>query len=232
MKTASTANAATRSARLFQSLAFLSVVAAHPTGGSAFLVPKGTKATAVTGGVGLQSWRRLGHGPTASASAASSHSVAQISSSSLHQRRFMMSGGNSESSNSKTGPGQIQHVNRHQMEEIVEVFHEDGRKDSGYCIIEVRTDQEVMMTGKLADSIPTVPLQVILQSNVFALDPDEFEEICGFAKPDLDETLVFTCAAGVRSVYACQVAATAGYSKLVNYVGGANEWFSPPRSQF
>ena len=142
----------------------------------------------------------------------------------------MMTGSrNSENSGNNDRPptSQIQHVNRQQMEEIVEDFQEGGREDSGYCVIDVRTDQEVMMTGKLAHSIPTLPVQVILQSNVFALDPDEFEEVCGFTKPDPDETLVFTCAAGIRSVYACQAAAAAGYSKLVNYVGGANEWFQP-----
>jgi len=135
------------------------------------------------------------------------------------------------SSSSTGAPPDIKHVNREQMEEIVEDFHEGGREESGYCVIDVRTDQEVLMTGKLAESVPTLPVQTIMQAQVFQLEPDEFEQVCGFRKPDLDETLVFTCAAGVRSVYACQFAAQAGYSKLVNYAGGANEWFGPP-SQF
>jgi rhodanese-related sulfurtransferase len=69
-------------------------------------------------------------------------------------------------------------------------------------------------------------LPLIVQKNVFALDEDEFLEVCGFEKPTLEETLVFSCAAGIRSVYAAQIAGMAGYSELINYTGGANEWFS------
>ena len=70
-------------------------------------------------------------------------------------------------------------------------------------------------------------LDRIMEKNVFALDEEDFEDITGFEKPAPDTTLVFTCAAGIRSVYACQFASQAGYSKLVNYMGGANEWFQP-----
>ena len=95
-----------------------------------------------------------------------------------------------------------------------------------YCVMDVRTDEEVIYTGKLSPSIHTIPVQIIMQYNVFALDQDDFEEVCGFPKPPYDTTLVFTCKAGIRSVYACQYAAQAGYSKLINYVGGSSEWFS------
>jgi rhodanese-related sulfurtransferase len=42
----------------------------------------------------------------------------------------------------------------------------------------------------------------------------------------LNLALVFSCAAGIRSVHAAQFAAQNGYTKLVNYKGGANEWFN------
>jgi rhodanese-related sulfurtransferase len=113
------------------------------------------------------------------------------------------------------------------MEEIVEDYEQGGREESQYCVIDVRTEEEVYATGKLGENVYTLPVQVIMQAKVFELEPDEFEELCGFEKPTVDETLVFTCAAGIRSVYACQFAAQAGYSKIVNYTGGANEWFSP-----
>jgi rhodanese-related sulfurtransferase len=126
---------------------------------------------------------------------------------------------------SSQGPD-IQHVNRAQMEEIVEQYEEG---DSDYLVIDVRTPEEVMNTGKLGPNVHTLPVQVIMQRNVFALDEEDFEEICGFEKPTPDTTLVFSCAAGIRSVYACQYASQAGYTKLVNYMGGANEWFQPSR---
>jgi rhodanese-related sulfurtransferase len=121
----------------------------------------------------------------------------------------------------------IKHIGRAEMEEILEDYEAGGRGDSQYVVIDVRTGGEIVNTGKLSPSVHSVPIDVVMEHNIFQLDEDDFEEICGFAKPMPDETLVFTCAAGVRSVYACQFAAQAGYSKLVNYVGGSNEWFQP-----
>lgn len=126
-------------------------------------------------------------------------------------------------------PPEILHINREQMEEIVEDYESGGREESQYCIIDVRTEDEVRSTGKISENVYTLPVQVIMQSKVFDMDPEEFEEFCQFPKPTLDETIVFTCAAGMRSVSACHFAAQSGYSKLINYTGGANEWFSPSR---
>ena len=126
-------------------------------------------------------------------------------------------------------PPDILHINREQMEEIVEDYESGGRDESQYCIIDVRTEEEVRSTGKISENVYTLPVQVIMQSKVFDLDPDEFEEFCKFPKPTLDETIIFTCAAGMRSVSACHFAAQSGYTKLINYTGGANEWFSPSR---
>lgn len=100
--------------------------------------------------------------------------------------------------------------------------------ESQYCIIDVRTEEEVYATGKLGENVYTLPVQAIQAQQLFSLDPDEFQRVCQFEKPTLDETIVFTCAAGMRSVMACQLAAAqGGYSQLINYTGGANEWFSP-----
>jgi rhodanese-related sulfurtransferase len=144
-----------------------------------------------------------------------------VSAASPHRNRLFSSfaGGDGE------GQPQIQHIGKEQMEEIVEDYEEGGRDESGYVIIDVREPDEIAYTGKLSPNTHNVPLGVLAQYQVFSMDEDEFEEVCGFPKPDLDETLVFTCAAGIRSSHACQFAAMAGYSKLVNYRGGANEWF-------
>jgi rhodanese-related sulfurtransferase len=133
------------------------------------------------------------------------------------------------STSSGTGKApEIVHIGRAQMEEILDDYENGGREESQYCIIDVRTEEEVQATGKLGENVYTLPVQVIMQSKVFELDPEAFEELCQFPKPTMDETIVFSCAAGIRSVYACQFAAQAGYTKLVNYAGGANEWFSSP----
>lgn len=123
-----------------------------------------------------------------------------------------------------TGPS-IENVGKEEMEEILEDYEAGGREESGYVVIDVREPHEVAYTGKLSPNTHTLPLGAIAQGNVFGLEDDEFEEICGFPKPDLSETLVFTCAAGIRSTHACNFAAQNGFSNLVNYRGGANEWF-------
>lgn len=119
----------------------------------------------------------------------------------------------------------IKHVGKEEMKKILQEYEESGREASGCVVIDVRTEEEVYSTGKLSPNVHTLPVQVIMQANVFQMDPDDFEDYCGFEKPGVDETIVFSCAAGVRSVYACQFAAKAGYSNLVNYVGGSHEWF-------
>jgi rhodanese-related sulfurtransferase len=122
---------------------------------------------------------------------------------------------------------EIMHIGKEKMKEIVEKYESGGREQSQCVVIDVRTEEEIYSTGKLSPSVHTLPVQVIMQANVFQMDPDEFEDFCGFEKPKLDETVVFSCAAGIRSVSACKFASQAGYSKLVNYAGGSNEWFSP-----
>jgi len=120
---------------------------------------------------------------------------------------------------------QIRQIGKADMTEIIEDYEEGGRAESGYVVMDVRGGDEIMYTGKVSPNTITLPLPIIMTHNVFALENEDFEEVCGFEKPALDETLVFTCAAGIRSQQAAYSAAKAGYSNLVNYVGGAHEWF-------
>jgi rhodanese-related sulfurtransferase len=118
----------------------------------------------------------------------------------------------------------LKHIGREEMQEILDTV-EQGETD--YVVIDVRNVEEIAFTGPLSPDVKTLPLPLIMQKNVFQLDSEEFEEVCRFSKPEPDATLVFSCAAGVRSVHAANFAAQGGYSKLVNYMGGANEWFNP-----
>mmetsp|Transcript_16909 Transcript_16909/g.46758 ORF Transcript_16909/g.46758 Transcript_16909/m.46758 type:complete len:179 (-) Transcript_16909:1029-1565(-) len=122
---------------------------------------------------------------------------------------------------------QLTHIGREQMEEILEDYEHGGREESGYIVIDVRERDEVEYTGQLSENTVTMPLQTIMGlNNAFELDEGDFENVFGFAKPTPDETLVFSCAAGIRSVHAANFAKASGYSNLVNYAGGANEWFA------
>ena len=120
----------------------------------------------------------------------------------------------------------LQNIGKEGMEAILEDYEESGREESGYVVMDVREQYEIETTGKLSPNTITFPLQTLMRYNAFSLEEDEFEETFGFEKPKLDETLVFSCAAGVRSVAAAQFAAQNGYTQLVNYQGGSKEWFS------
>ena len=125
------------------------------------------------------------------------------------------------------GEFQLKNIGREEMEEIIDDYENGGREESGYVILDVREIPEISNTGKLSPNTLTFPLQRVMQVDAFTMDADDFEEIFGFEKPTPDETLVFSCAAGIRSVSAAQLAAMNGYGKLINYTGGANEWFNP-----
>ena len=122
-------------------------------------------------------------------------------------------------------PPPINRVQKDIFSQVIDEYETEGREASGYVVIDVRGEDEVAFTGKVSPNTHTLPLPLIAQGGAFSLDEDDFEEQYGFAKPSLDETLVFTCKAGVRSNYAAQYAALAGYSKLFDYIGGADEWF-------
>ena len=121
---------------------------------------------------------------------------------------------------------QIQHIGKMELEEILEDIENGGREESGYVVIDVRGTDEISYTGKLNENVETLPLPAIFEMGVFNMEEDAFEAAFGFQKPAPDETVVFTCKAGIRSMQAAQLAGMAGYSKLINYRGGADEWFS------
>ena len=116
-------------------------------------------------------------------------------------------------------------IGKSEMTEIIEDVANSSREESGYVIIDVRGQDEIDYTGKLDDVVETLPLPYIAQG-ALAMDDEDFEENFGFEKPRLDETIVFTCKAGIRSASAAQLARMAGYTDILDYMGGSNEWFS------
>lgn len=122
----------------------------------------------------------------------------------------------------------IRHIGKEEMKQIL-MEHEErinAELESPYYVLDVRTEPEVMQTGKVSPSVPTLPVQAMMPPyNAMLMDEEDFREAFGFEKPPKDSTLVFTCAAGIRSVSACKLAQQAGYKNCVNYMGGAKEWF-------
>mmetsp|Transcript_3027 Transcript_3027/g.6629 ORF Transcript_3027/g.6629 Transcript_3027/m.6629 type:complete len:184 (-) Transcript_3027:6-557(-) len=101
--------------------------------------------------------------------------------------------------------GGIRRIGRPAMTEIIEDVVNSSREESGYVIIDVRGQDEIQYTGKLDDVVETLPLPYIA-NGALSMEEEEFKESFGFEKPGLDETLVFTCKAGIRSQSAGQLA--------------------------
>ena len=123
------------------------------------------------------------------------------------------------------GEGGVQRIDKSAMKEIIDDVENSSREESGYCVIDVRGQDEVAFTGKLSEVVNTLPLPMIAEG-ALAMDEEDFQDTFGFEKPSLDETIVFTCKAGIRSQHAAQLAKMAGYTDLVDYKGGSDEWFS------
>ena len=123
---------------------------------------------------------------------------------------------------SSSSPPEVTSVGKEQMNKLIQAVEDSS---SEYVIIDVRNVDEINATGKLSPVVETLPLPYIAQYGVFNMDAEEFEENFGFTKPELDQTLVLTCKAGIRSMHAAQFAAQAGYTNIINYGGGADEWF-------
>lgn len=126
---------------------------------------------------------------------------------------------------SSTEPPSVTQIGKAELNEILEDIENSSREESGYVVIDVRNPDEIIATGKLADCVETLPLPFIAQANAFNMSEEEFEENFHFKKPSMDETIVLSCKAGIRSMHAAQFAAMAGYTNLVNYSGGADDWF-------
>lgn len=118
----------------------------------------------------------------------------------------------------------FRNINKDKLKEILAQY--TTREESGVVLIDVRGEEEILATGKIASVAETLPLPYIQQHRVFAMDEQDFLDNFGFEKPRLDETVIFSCKAGIRSKMACEIAVMEGYSNVINYTGGANEWFS------
>lgn len=118
----------------------------------------------------------------------------------------------------------VPRIDKAAMTEIIEDVFNSSREESGYVIIDVRGQDEIAATGKLNDVVETLPLPYIAEG-ALTMDGEDFKEQFGFEKPSYDETIVFTCKAGIRSASAAKLAQMAGYTDILDYMGGSNEWF-------
>lgn len=136
-------------------------------------------------------------------------------------RTFLSSGNGASEEQSPT----ITNIDKEKMEEILSQL--EGDNSDNYVVIDVRGVDEIMMgTGTMSDKVHILPLPQITAMAAFDMDEKSFEQQFNFPKPSTeDDTLVMTCKMGGRSQQAAQIAAMSGYKKLINYTGGADDWF-------
>ncbi|XP_020793170.1 thiosulfate sulfurtransferase/rhodanese-like domain-containing protein 3 [Boleophthalmus pectinirostris] len=97
----------------------------------------------------------------------------------------------------------------------------DGRNKA--VIIDVREPWELREYGAIPGSI-NVPLGQI--NTALRLEAEEFLEKYGGKMPQLTDSIVFTCLAGVRSLIALETANSMGYKSVQHYPGGWQEWMT------
>ena len=113
------------------------------------------------------------------------------------------------------------------MADIISTLDNKDTGDTNYVVIDVRGQDEIMMgTGLMSEEVNILPLPELSMMGAFDMDEKSFEGQFNFPKPSMeDDTLVFTCKMGGRSQQAAQIAQQSGYKKIINYIGGADDWF-------
>ncbi|XP_037816093.1 rhodanese domain-containing protein CG4456-like [Lucilia sericata] len=90
-------------------------------------------------------------------------------------------------------------------------------------LIDVRTPEELIQTGKIPTSI-NIPLSVLEQELSLNVKAEDFKQKYGRDKPAADMPLIFTCRSGRRAQQAAEIAVQLGYTNVKNYKGSWLDW--------
>ena len=93
--------------------------------------------------------------------------------------------------------------------------------DDGFVLIDTRTVNEVGSWGAVEGS-KILPAHEMWDA--FHLTPEEFEVAYGFPKPHPEQTIIFICQFGPRSLMAAQILTWMGYPKVLHFRDGFFEW--------
>lgn len=93
--------------------------------------------------------------------------------------------------------------------------------DDGFVLIDCRTVNEVTSWG-IIEGAKVLPAHEMFEA--FHLTPERFHEEFGFAKPRPDQTVIFYCTYGPRSLMAAQILSWMGYENVLHFREGYHEW--------
>ncbi|KAI8119681.1 Heat shock protein 67B2 [Lucilia cuprina] len=112
-------------------------------------------------------------------------------------------------------------------ENKIEIAYYDEIKDlpnhPEKLLIDVRTPEELVQTGKIPTSI-NIPLSVLEQELSLNVKAEDFKQKYGRDKPAADMQLIFTCRSGRRAQQAAEIAVQLGYTNVKNYKGSWLDW--------
>jgi rhodanese-related sulfurtransferase len=106
-------------------------------------------------------------------------------------------------------------------EEKALVTHFRPDYDDGFVLIDTRTVPELAAWGAIEGS-KVLPAHEMWDA--FHMTPENFEDVYGFAKPRPDQTIIFICQFGARSLMAAQILTWMGYPKVMHFRDGFFEW--------
>lgn len=101
------------------------------------------------------------------------------------------------------------------------VTHYRPEYNDGIVLIDTRTVPELATWGAVEGS-KVVPMHEMWDA--FHMTPDQFLHMYGFPKPHPDQTIIFICQFGARSLMAAQILHWIGYPKVMHFRDGFFEW--------
>lgn len=90
-------------------------------------------------------------------------------------------------------------------------------------LIDVRTPEELVQTGKIPTSI-NIPLSIVENELSVTVKSEDFKNKYGRDKPLADTPIIFTCRSGRRAQQAAEIAVKLGYKNVKNYKGSWLDW--------
>lgn len=101
------------------------------------------------------------------------------------------------------------------------LLHTRPEYNDGFIIIDCRTVNEITSWGIIEGS-KVLPAHEMFEA--FHMTPEQFEEQYGFPKPKPEETVIFYCQYGARSLMAAQILSWLGYENVLHFRDGYHEW--------
>lgn len=97
-----------------------------------------------------------------------------------------------------------------------------AKDNNKVLLIDVREPDELKETGTIPGSIniPLGDVETVLKNTT----KDEFKKRYGRNKPELNDSIIFSCKLGKRSEMAQNIALMLGYKDIKNFQGGWEKW--------